>query len=458
MGTGGPRYITMSTTKVRRIVTMVAAGALAATAAVVLWGGHPTSAEWQAAAFFTAFGLLASGLGYKTSSATTGSIGFLPFLSIAAISPNIASIVCVAVSIIGAELIARRAGIKALFNISQFVFVEGLAVATFRLAGGSSLLDWPSVPLRPVAFAVMVAVWMILNKLAVSTVVAAATGADTRTHWVRSMRMSVVYDLFALPLIFFFAAAYVRFGAVLSSALALPMLGMRQLYKTNIELQKINEELLELMVATVDAQDPYTSGHSQRVSRYAAVICEIAGLPSRKAKRVVHAALLHDVGKIYVEFGPIVKKPGRLTDEEFEIMKTHSAKGAELVAKVSHFEDLVPMIMSHHEGWDGKGYPLGQRESEIPFGARVIALADTIDAMSTSRPYRDALSLEVVKAEIERQTGKQFDPQLSTLLLTPGNWEAVQKAVEDANETWPVAIRHGIEGAIERRVSVSAAA
>lgn len=448
----------MPTFKVRRIVAVVTVGAIFATVATVQWGGSPTPAEWEAAAFFTAFGLLASGLGYKTSSATTGSIGFLPFLSIAAISPNIAALACVAISIVTAEVMARRTPIKAIFNTSQFILAEGIAVASYRLVGGHTLLHWPNEALRPFAFLAMVALWLVLNKLAVSTVVAAATGVETRAHWIRSMRVSVVYDLFAFPLIFFFAVAYVRFGALMSSALALPMLGMRQLYKTNIELQKINEELLELMVATVDAQDPYTSGHSQRVSMYAEAICEIVNVPKRRTRRIVHAALLHDVGKIYVEFASIVKKPGRLTDDEFEVMKTHSAKGAALVAKVSHFEDLVPMILGHHEGWDGRGYPNRIASDKIPFGARIIAFADTIDAMSTSRPYRDALSLEVVKEEIARQAGRQFDPAIASELLKTENWLKFSGAVAAANERWPVTTRHEIEGAVERRVDVSVAA
>ena len=132
----------MSAQTVRRIVSVVAAGAIFATAALVIWGGSPTGEEWTAAAFFTAFGLLASGLGYKTSSATTGSIGFLPFLSIAAISPNIAAIACVAISIVGAEIAAKRTPIKALFNLSQFVFAEGIAVAAYRFSGGTALLSY----------------------------------------------------------------------------------------------------------------------------------------------------------------------------------------------------------------------------------------------------------------------------------------------------------------------------
>lgn len=440
------------------VVAAVALAAAAAAVGILFTTGAPTEHDWKAAIFFTAFGLLASGLGYKTSNATTGSIGFLPFLAIAAIAPNVAAIVTVVISIVGAELLAKRSAQKAVFNLSQFVLAEGIGIALYLSLGGRSISLWPGESLNIVAFVLMVAVWLVVNKLAVSTVVAVATGVDARQHWINSMKVSAVYDLFAIPLIFFFAIAYVRFGAGMSSALALPMLGMRQLYKNNIVLQKINEELLELMVGTVDAQDPYTSGHSQRVAVYAKAIAEICGLRRKDVRRVTQAALLHDIGKIYSEFFPIVRKPGRLTDEEYEVMKTHSEKGARLVAKVSHFEDLVPMIVSHHEAWDGKGYPHRLEAQDIPLGARIIALADTVDAMSTSRPYRDALSLEIVRQELTKQTGRQFDPELCASLLAQDNWEKFVAVVNGANEKYPVEIRYGIQGAVERRSGVSEAA
>ena len=429
----------MSVSRVGRIVETIAAGAILASAATVAYGSVPNLDQWRAALFFTGFGILASALGYQTSKTTTGNIGFLPFLSIAVISPNIAAIVTIFLSVLGSELLARRSALKGLFNVSQFVFAEVAAVTVYLALGGRSLLERPDTSPPIVAFVAMVAVWLILNKLAVSTVVAAADGRDTRTHWIGSMRMSATYDLLAFPLIFFFAAAYVKFGPGLSSALALPMLGVRQLYKTNVALQKINEELLQLMAATVEAQDPYTSGHSQRVARYARVIARAAGLGARAAERVVTAALLHDVGKIYPEFAPILRKPGRLTDSEFAVMKTHSARGAALVAKVSQFEDLVPMVLNHHEAWDGRGYPHGTKGGAIPVGARIIALADTIDAMSTSRPYRDALGADVVRAELLSESGRQFDPTICAELLSSENWAEVVSEMNIATREYPVA-------------------
>ncbi len=431
----------MSSRRVQRVVEVVAVGAIVAALATLIFTSAPSTAEWRAAAFFAGFGLLAAALGYKTSSVTTGSIGFLPFLSIVVIAPNVAAVVAVVISVSAAELLVKRTLLKAVFNVSQFAFAEAAAVFIYRSLGGDSLLENPQTQPSLVAFAVMVAGWQAINKLAVSTVVSISTGRDTREHWLNSMKMSAMNDILAFPLIYFFAEAYVRYGLGVTSALALPMLGIRQMYKTNVSLQRINEELLQLMVATVEAQDPYTSGHSQRVARYARLIAKLSGISGRNATRIATAALLHDVGKIYEEFFPILRKPGRLSDSEYATMKTHSAKGAALVAKVTHFEDLVPLILHHHEAWDGAGYPEQKRAEEIPLGARIIALADTIDAMSTSRPYRGALSPEAVRAEIASESGRQFDPQICDAILRPEAWHEIVQELGIATSEYPVISR-----------------
>lgn len=425
----------MSRERVIRVVEVVVAGALLSTAALVALGPVPTLAELRAAAFFAVFGLLATGLGYKTSSDSTGTIAFLPFLSAAMIAPSYVSVLTVAVAVLGGELLVRRAPIKLVFNVAQQVLAQALAIAVYLLLGGQSmLLSAPSIS----AFAPMVLVFVLVNKLAVSTVISEATGRNVNAHWLSSIRGSITYDLLAFPAILFFAFAYREFGPGWSACLALPMLGIRQLYKSNFALQKINEELLSLMVANVEARDTYTSGHSQRVARYARVIASAAGIHGKTADRVAMAALLHDVGKVYEEFLPILRKPGRLTDAEFAVMKTHSVRGATLIAKVSHFADLVPYVRSHHESWDGRGYPDGLSGDEIPIGARIIALADTIDAMSTSRPYREALDASCVREEISRESGRQFDPRICRALLRDDAWEELRREVVLATSEYPV--------------------
>ena len=427
----------MTRERVDRIVkSVLGVTALASAMAFAYWT-PPTQEQWIAVLFFASFGALASALGYKTTKATSGTIGFLPFLSIALVSPNIGAVVAVLVSVASSEIIGRRARQKAIFNISQQVGAEIVAITVYRALGGVTILQsGPPV----VAFVAMVIAFFALNKMAVSVVVAADSGVSARKHFAQSMRSSAAYDVFAFPLILLFSVAYREFGPQWSAAFAIPMLGLRQLYKQNFALQKINEELLQLMVAAIEARDPYTSGHSQRVQRYARFIAEVIGISGKGAERIATAALLHDVGKIHEEFAPILRNPGRLTDEEFDVMKTHPDKGATLVGKVSHFLDLVPAIQAHHEGWDGRGYPRRLSGNEIPLAARVIALADTIDAMCSSRPYRKGLSPEIVRAEIEKQAGRQFDPQICAALLKDSIWNEMVLEISKAHVEHPEAV------------------
>jgi HD superfamily phosphohydrolase YqeK len=427
----------MTKERVDRIVQSVSVGAALASIAAGAYWPQPNTSQWVAVAFFGSFGILASLLGYKTTKSTSGTIGFLPFLSVALISPNAGALVAVFLSVASSEILGRRDRRKAIFNVAQQVGAEVLAVATYRALGGSTILE-----ARPpiTAFIAMVACFFVVNKLAVSIVVAADVGGSARRHFQNSMRSTAAYDVFAFPLILLFSVAYREFGPQWSAAFAIPMLGLRQLYKQNFALQKINEELLQLMVAAIEARDPYTSGHSQRVQRYARFIAGVIGITGKAAERIATAALLHDVGKIHEEFAPILRKPGRLTDEEFSVMKTHPDKGATLVGKVTHFLDLVPAIQSHHEGWDGRGYPRRISGENIPTAARVIALADTIDAMCSSRPYRKGLSPEVVRAEIEKQSGRQFDPKMCSLLLQEETWRQMVVEIAMAHAEHPEAV------------------
>lgn len=422
-------------TRVRRIVEMVAVGAIIALAASFALGEHPTLQQWEAAIFFAAFGALASGLSYRTSTVTTGNIGFLPFMSVALISPNAAALLAVAVGMFVGEVVIRRAPIKVVFNTAQQVFAVAISIGLFNALGGESAL-YATPGLVP--FVVLVASYFAVNKLAVSTVVAASTGASTARHWMKSIRGSFVYDALSMPLIVVFAVAYAKQGPAWTALLVLPTLGIRQLYRTVFVLEKVNEELLQLMVASIEARDPYTSGHSQRVARYARVIAERMGMAQRQIDRTVTAALLHDVGKIFEQFAPILRKPGRLTDEEFAVMKLHPIKGADLVGKVTHFADLVIVVRAHHESWDGKGYPDQLAGERIPEAARVIALADTIDAMTTSRPYRPAMDTDSVRDELRCQAGRQFDPAICEKILTPTSWRALELEIAVANADFPI--------------------
>ena len=195
------------------------------------------------------------------------------------------------------------------------------------------------------------------------------------------------------------------------------MTGTRQFYQKNRLLEIAYKETLEILVGAVELRDPYTSGHSQRVQKYSLVIAAALGLPNKEIEKIGVAALLHDVGKIDGIFVPILQKPGRLTAEERAIMELHPIKSAELVARASQLDKIVPIVRHHHENWNGTGYPDQLSGKAIPLGSRIIMFADTIDAMTTDRPYRKALGESEVRAEILKHRGTQFDPNICDVLI-----------------------------------------
>ena len=198
---------------------------------------------------------------------------------------------------------------------------------------------------------------------------------------------------------------------------------MRMIQKINDELkdtytQLQNEyiESIEVLRQTVDAKDPYTRGHSDRVSDYSVLIGKALGLGEKDIKTLKIGGLFHDIGKIGVP-DHILLKPGKLTDDEYSEIKNHPSIGAHILSTATIFSDLIPIVKYHHERYDGFGYPCKLKGNEIPYLARIAAVADTYDAMTSKRPYRDALPLDVVKAEIERCSGSQFDPEIAKVFL-----------------------------------------
>ena len=182
---------------------------------------------------------------------------------------------------------------------------------------------------------------------------------------------------------------------------------------------KENQELfinsVRTLAAAIDAKDPYTRGHSERVARYAVVLARHMDLSPEEVRVVRLSALLHDVGKIGID-DRILRKPTALTSEEFEIMKTHPAKGALIMGQIPQLKDVIPGIKYHHEKWSGGGYPDGLKGEGIPMVARVVAVADTFDAMTTTRPYQKAMPLNYVINQIMSFAGKSFDPAVIAAL------------------------------------------
>ncbi|MGM0608614.1 MAG: HD-GYP domain-containing protein [Candidatus Muiribacteriota bacterium] len=185
----------------------------------------------------------------------------------------------------------------------------------------------------------------------------------------------------------------------------------------------------------LDAKDSYTGGHSSAVTKYAIPIALEIGMDKEFIERLEYAGMLHDIGKIGI-IENILNKKGRLTEEEFAIIKKHPVIGADILGSVSFLEDIVPIVRHHHERWDGKGYPDGLKGKEIPLGARIIGIADTFDAMTSDRPYRKGLPAEIARAEIERCSGSQFDPELGKVFLKLFDNKKIVVEKYDSKNRW----------------------
>jgi HD-GYP domain-containing protein (c-di-GMP phosphodiesterase class II) len=184
---------------------------------------------------------------------------------------------------------------------------------------------------------------------------------------------------------------------------------VRRLKKALRQNQELFLETIKTLAAAIDAKDPYTRGHSDRVCSYSMAISRHLGMSQEEVFRVHIAAILHDVGKLGVRES-ILNKPGGLSDEEFEVMRQHPAIGAQIMSPIRMLKDIIPGIRNHHETWDGKGYPDQLKGEEIPVVARIIGIADTFDAMTTNRPYQHAMTLDYVLAKMRSMAGSRFDP------------------------------------------------
>ncbi len=189
------------------------------------------------------------------------------------------------------------------------------------------------------------------------------------------------------------------------------------------KLEKISVQIIESLSSAIDAKDAYTNGHSSRVAEYSRAIAKRAGLSKKEQEDIYVMGLLHDVGKIGIS-DAIINKPAKLTDEEYAVIKTHPVLGEKILENITEFPKLVTGARFHHERYDGGGYPDGLSGEAIPLEARIIAVADAYDAMSSRRSYRDILPQETVRAEIEKGKGTQFDPVFADILLSMMNEDA----------------------------------
>lgn len=197
------------------------------------------------------------------------------------------------------------------------------------------------------------------------------------------------------------------------------------------EMEIDYHDIIECITCALDARDPYTAGHSKRVSDMTLKVCQLIGLKKEDTLKIHIAAHLHDIGKIGVP-DAILNKEGKLTDEEFDYIKKHPSIGAQILGKSHKLRELSDIVRMHHERYDGKGYPLKKAGVEIPIGARIIAICDSIDAITSNRCYRKAHDFDYCYKEIEKNLGKMYDPIVGRYVLD--NWDEIIGVVKENND------------------------
>ncbi len=425
------RTSAMSDDVSRRVRPFVAATVILS-AAAILWVQSNTpdlsSGAYLVALILVLLGLGAEMMSFNQSKDTAGSAGYIPFAAAVLVAPGSNTILAVIVAEIVVQVSHKRQLIKATFNIAQHALGLALGISAvllltdgnFRGLHANGFVESVREYLLPTTL--ILGVVQFVNNLFISAIVTLSARRRFLPQWFLQTRQGTLHVFVNVVVTFYVAWLSVNLGLWGTAGMALPILLVRQLHRTTVELTTVTEELLELMVAAIEARDAYTSGHSRRVARASEIIAKALGLSAAETERVSVAALLHDVGKIDERFGPILAKEGRLTTEEWEIMKRHPIRGAELVGLLSSLRDIVAPVRHHHENWDGTGYPDGLRGEAIPLASRIIMFADTLDAITTDRPYRKALGIEEARAEFVRFRGKQFDPAICDIVVSREVW------------------------------------
>jgi HD-GYP domain-containing protein (c-di-GMP phosphodiesterase class II) len=412
-------------------VSITALGAILS--GMALWPSRLPFPGWWPFATFIFVATLLETLQTQLRIAARGSTSFIMHLASALVFGGWWGAMVAAVATLFGELARNSPPIKCIFNVSQRILAVSLAAIAYGTLGGelppaylaaTVSLGSEAVQRDLGLFFIFSGVYFLVNAVAVNSAIVLSSGRAFREVWNLNTRGILAYDLAASFVGVLVAWLYVRFnvwvgfGSLGLIVVIVPIIAVRHVYGLYHDLEHSGQELLQVMVKAIEARDPYTSGHSLRVSEMSRAMAVELGLPAREIEQVETAALLHDVGKIHEEFAPLLRKEGRLTDEETALMQTHSEKSADLVGIISKFHGFIQeSVRHHHERWDGQGYPYGLSKKNIPLGARIILIADTIDAMTTDRPYRKRLPLDVVIAELQKCKGTQFDPELIEVVI-----------------------------------------
>lgn len=338
----------------------------------------------------------------------------ITFAAIVAQGPATAVVVNLASTFtLGAQ---RRGAIRDVFNASQLAISAAIPALVYQALGGPIGDAWRSasgpivdrLPQAFVALAVASTLHFALNTGLVSGAIALSERHRFLAIWRTYRGLARNYVAFALlGLLLGILQVQLGWGSMLF--LVIPLLVARHAFQAYVQMERAYDDTVRSLIKGLEAKDPYTRGHAERVSRLSELVARAYGLPDDQSRVIRYAALMHDIGKLGVE-SKILKKPGKLTPEEYEHMKVHPIRGVEIIGEIDLLEIALTGVRHHHERVDGGGYPDGLEGDEIPLFARLIMVADAFDSMTSTRVYRKAKTIEEALSEIHRCEGTQFDP------------------------------------------------
>ncbi len=299
---------------------------------------------------------------------------------------------------------------KTAFNISNAFLsslISGTVYSALYTAGRYIKLPEAIIPITLASF-----VYLTVNACAVMLLISNLLNKTFRSIWKQNVKWVVQNYLIMAPLGIILAIAYQNYGYFGILLFFGPLLMARYSFKLYIDLKSSYLETIQALSRTLEAKDPVTSGHAERVSEYSVAIARGMGMSEARIDNIMYAGLLHDIGKIGVS-DSVLQKPGRLTDDEYDTIKEHSSIGADILRDIDFLRNASKIIRHHHERYDGKGYPDGIGGEKVPIESYILGVADAFDAMTNDRPYRKALTPEEARDVIKQEAGKQFHPRVA---------------------------------------------
>lgn len=295
---------------------------------------------------------------------------------------------------------------KTLFNGANIMLSSGIAGICFEALGGiPGQLEF--INILPMIGCIVV--YIIINATIMS-ILMAILSSDSLIKLLYTNIIWIIKDYFAIaPLSIIMAIAYINYGMLGVLLFFGPLLLARYSFKLYVDMKNMYLDTVKALCQAVEAKDPYTQGHSERVSELAYKLGKRLKLPHKTLENLRFAGMLHDIGKIGVD-EHILNKPGRLTSDEYNKIKLHPTIGSKIIQEIDFLKETADIVMSHHEHFDGTGYPNGKKKDEIPLEACILCVVDVYDALTSDRPYRKAMTEEEAIEIIRRESGTLFNP------------------------------------------------